>query len=138
MIDPLVRFEPKVNFTDDCWVWTASRDKNGYGRFGYEGTTRFAHRVAYELLVEPIPPGLVIDHLCRNKSCVNPDHLETVPWGENIRRGDLWMYKVTHCPQGHPLDGKAKGRAGRSRRYCRVCQAACQRRWYLRKRASHE
>jgi hypothetical protein len=83
------RFWSKVNKygPNGCWLWTASIAPNGYGHF-YRGTTggRVAHRFAYELLVGPIPEGLQLDHLCSNRGCVNPDHLEPVTAAINTRR----------------------------------------------------
>jgi hypothetical protein len=70
-----------------CWTWTAAMKPEGYGKFYVDGALRQAHRVAYELLVGPIPGGLFLDHLCRNPRCVNVDHLEPVTPGENVRRG---------------------------------------------------
>ena len=67
-----------------CWVWTAGRDKNGYGKFTVNKRPRMAHRVSYEAKFGPIPDGLVIDHLCRETSCVNPDHLRAVTTRENL------------------------------------------------------
>lgn len=85
------RFLSKVDKrADGCWHWTAALMPNGYGYFRVSTPRRrmvYAHRAAYELLVGPIPDGMVIDHLCRNKSCVNPEHLEVVTQGENVRRG---------------------------------------------------
>lgn len=70
-----------------CWQWTASIiHTTGYGAFGVEGRKRGAHRVSYELVIGPIPDGLTIDHLCNNRRCVNPSHLEPVTQGENVRR----------------------------------------------------
>jgi hypothetical protein len=70
-----------------CWVWGLALDNDGYGRAQVGPVKRLAHRVEYERRVGPIPPGLVIDHLCRNRACVNPDHLEPVAQVVNIRRG---------------------------------------------------
>lgn len=83
------RFWSKVDASGDCWLWTGAPHL-GYGRFsrGRSGAT-YAHRVAYELLVGPIPDGLTLDHLCWNTLCVNPDHLEPVTRAENTRRARL-------------------------------------------------
>lgn len=70
-----------------CWRWRGSIQANGYGRFRANGKTTYAHRAAYALFVGPIPDGLGLDHLCRNRWCVNPEHLEPVTQRENIRRG---------------------------------------------------
>lgn len=92
-----------VNSETGCWNWLGTTaTKTGYGRFGRV----FAHRHYYELFVGPIPAGLTIDHLCRNKVCVNPDHLETVTSRENTLRSDNPMAKnlrKTECNQGHAL-----------------------------------
>lgn len=70
-----------------CWVWSGSPSTRGYGKITVAGTIFYAHRFMYELHVGPIPDGLYIDHLCRNKMCVNPDHLEPVTHRENLMRG---------------------------------------------------
>jgi hypothetical protein len=111
-----------------CWVWTGSKTQKGYGRFGH----RLAHRTSYELLVGPIPEGLVIDHLCRNRGCINPVHLEVVTNRENVMRGDgprLLAAKnrersesITHCPHGHVYDEANTYWSPRKKRYCRACQ----------------
>jgi len=80
------RFWPKVKKTKRCWIWTGTRFPNGYGCFKINKKSVGAHRVAYELQKGPIPSGLTIDHLCCNKLCVNPNHLEAVTLGENRRR----------------------------------------------------
>lgn len=85
-----------------CWLWQSVIGKDGYGKFATSGTTKpLAHRIAYELFVGPIPEGLQIDHLCRVRRCVNPEHLEPVTQLENVRRG-IWA-QATHCKYGHPI-----------------------------------
>ena len=109
-----------------CWEWHAALDGDGYGMIRVQGRTRRVHVVVYEILVGPVPDGLVLDHLCRNPCCCNPDDLEPVTHRRNILRGDgLAASEVlrTHCPKGHPYD-KTNTYVLPSRpnaRYCREC-----------------
>lgn len=111
--DPEERFWEKVDkrASGGCWEWFGARSSNGYGTFviprprGESGgrSIRFStHRYAYELLVGPIPEGLVIDHLCRNRACVNPSHMEPVTNRENVLRGKS-AKKSERCGRGHDL-----------------------------------
>ena len=116
-------FWAKVNKTETCWLWTgASASKYGHGKFMRGDKNLKAHRVAWELLIGPIPEGMTIDHLCRVPACVNPAHLEPVTLAENVRRQGA---AKTHCPQGHPLSGDNLYRNPRNgHRMCRTCRRA--------------
>ena len=114
------RFFEKVDASGDCWEWTASFGRDGYGQFGVDGKVVKAHRWVWEHLVGPIPNGLEIDHLCRKPRCVNPDHLEPVTHAENMRRG-FGNRRKTHCPQGHPYSGPNLFIDSRRFRCCRLC-----------------
>jgi hypothetical protein len=116
------RFWGLVVKSDGCWLWLGSKSEHGYGYSGLFGL-KWAHRVAYRLCVGPIPEGLELDHLCRVPSCVNPEHLEPVTHRENVLRGiNPWAANArkTHCPKGHPLDGRFVTRGKRKRR-CLTC-----------------
>lgn len=121
------RFWARVNKTDTCWLWTGARLPSGYGEIWDGQRMGRAHRYAYELLVGPIPSGLQIDHLCRVRHCVNPDHLEPVTQQENIRRGEAGLTSgqqqsaKTSCPAGHPYDAENTYRYKRQR-HCRACR----------------
>ncbi len=125
------RFWPKVNKSEDCWLWTAAKTK-GYGVIGVGKSLHYAHRIAYELLVGPIPEGMELDHLCRTPACVRPSHLEPVTHATNLRRG-YWGAK-THCPQGHVYDEGNTKLSANGWRLCRICQNAAMRRWYARRK----
>lgn len=101
-----------------CWVWTGVLS-SGYGSFRGQNQTVRTHLFAYEQLVGPVPKGLVLDHLCRNRACVRPSHLEPVTHAVNIRRGGNAM--KTHCKRGHPLIGSNLRRDSKGRRQCRAC-----------------
>lgn len=124
------RFAEKIALTDSgCIEWIAFVS-NGYGRF-FAGRTRLgengvvsAHRWSYEYHRGPVPDGLELDHLCRNRACVNPDHLEPVTHSENTLRGmapSALAAKKAHCPEGHPYSGDNLLVDNEGKRRCRSC-----------------
>jgi hypothetical protein len=103
-----------------CWLWTGKPDRYGYGTV-WLGGPRQAHRVAYVELVGPVAPGLKLDHLCRRRHCVRPDHLEPVTEAENqLRANPEYLARRTRCRNGHPLDRPIRTPEGGL--LCRRCQ----------------
>ncbi len=133
-----------VDRPDECWDWPGAKC-NGYGVAGIsvdcKPVRRYTYRLAYELLRGPIPKGLHIDHLCRNRACFNPFHLGAVTQQENIRRGNAGINNrvKTHCKQGHPFD-----EANTSHRLtpygtpARCCLACKRDRWHRVERFQHK
>lgn len=127
------RFWQHVEKTDTCWLWTASLRGKGYGQF-WDGKTQVqAHLFAYRMLRGGIPQGLTIDHLCKVKRCVNPDHLEPVTMHVNILRGDnlaAQNARKTHCIHGHIFSGdNLRMEKSRYKRVCRTCARLRMRRY---------
>ena len=122
-----IRFWSKVEKTDTCWLWKAGKTIDNYGRFKLNGKTQRSHRLSFEFHKGKIPDGLQIDHLCKNRLCCNPDHLEAVTCKENINRG-LTGYntknnvnkKKTHCKRGHEYTPE-NTYVWRGMRDCREC-----------------
>lgn len=112
---------------EDCWPWLGGRCQ-GYGSVADgSGSSITAHRVAYAEMVGEVPPGMVLDHLCRNRLCVNPAHLEPVTNAENILRGEsptATNKRRTHCPKGHPYDETNTVVRSSGYRRCATCREA--------------
>lgn len=133
----LQRYWQSITFqTDGCWQWSGCIGRNGYGKLGHRGRTLLAHRLSYRIHVGSIPDGLELDHLCRNRWCVNPDHLEAVTHSVNVQRGNgpesarRRSANATHCRNGHQITADsffvlARTRAGRptTERVCKACLA---------------
>lgn len=122
---PLDRvFDGMVEDENGCWRWRGMHSQQGYGLIKHDGRRLMVHRVAYEILIGDIPPGLFTDHLCRVRDCANPWHLDPVPNGVNVLRGIGYAARnarKTHCPQGHPLAGPNLLVSGGGR-VCRTCK----------------
>lgn len=119
------RFWEKVDKTYVCWLWTA-QTVDGYGRFWLNGRPHPAHRVAYELEIGPIPDRLVVDHVCRVRRCVRPDHLRVCTASQNVLEGVTTTAALnlakTHCPQNHPYSGDNLYVKPGGSRVCRACK----------------
>lgn len=140
LADAAERFAQKysVDAKTGCWIWRGAGSGTGYGSLGVNGVQVAAHRFAYELLCGPVPPRLVLDHLCRNRGCVNPAHVEPVTQGENVRRGLTGQNNSakTRCPYEHEYTAENTYILPRSgSRVCRTCQKR-RRREYVERRRS--
>jgi hypothetical protein len=126
MKTPLDLFMAKVSIQQNrCWLWTGGKARGGYGKFSSRGKTRLAHRYAYEQFIAAIPPGKQLDHLCRNRACCNPLHLEPVTCKENLMRGNTLQREnaaKTECPKGHAYTEENTYRYPDGRRRCIACR----------------
>lgn len=118
---------------DDCWRWSGATDRHGYGKFNLKPYVAGAHRVAYQLMVGPIPDGLDLDHLCRVPPCVNPAHLEPVTRRENTMRSAIAPAAVnaakTSCVNGHAFTEANTYRDPEGYRHCKQCRRRSQLKW---------
>jgi hypothetical protein len=128
-----MRFWSKVSFGEDCWEWTGAKIPDGYGQFRVGQKAYPSHRLAYENLVGPVPEGLQLDHLCRNRICVRPSHLDIVTQRENVTRGmspSACAARSGLCALGHALD--YSGPQGR----CLTCRALYRQNYYKRRKGA--
>jgi HNH endonuclease len=118
----------------NCWIWIGGTHPKGYGRYAVtHNLTEYAHRFAHEFFFGPIPKHLQCDHLCRNKRCVNPIHIEITTGHINTMRGmNFPIMDGQHCQKGHPLFGKNLYMEGSIRR-CRICGNERAKRYYHNK-----
>lgn len=124
------RFWEYVNKTETCWLWTAHVDNGGYGRFGLRlgknqwKSNYLAHRYSYELVNGEIPKELTVDHICKIRNCVNPDHLRLMTLVNNIKAGNAGIYNQVKkfCPKGHSYSGENLLFDTNSSRTCRMCR----------------
>lgn len=118
------RIERWTDRSGGCWVWTHWLDQDGYAHASYEGKRVRVHRWSWEQVNGPVPPGLELDHLCRTRGCVRPDHLQAVSHRENMMRGvapSAVNAKKTQCKHGHPFSGENLILQIDGRRSCRTC-----------------
>lgn len=127
------------DFSGPCEVWGGSINEHGYGVLGINGKTKRAHVVAWEAVNGPVPDGLVLDHLCRNRACINPEHLDPVTNKINTLRGEgptAQNYRKTHCFKGHELVGDNLLITSQGNRSCNICQREHDQAYKKRMRAS--
>lgn len=132
------RFWPKVDKSEECWEWTATKS-GGYGMFLIRGRLHRAHRIAYELAVGPIPEGLVLHHECENQACVNPAHLTPLTRSEhNARHPEVhgWVTPQSHCKHGHEFTPENSYIRPNGTRRCRACHRANERRRHHARKAN--
>ncbi len=120
------RILDKVEYTETCWKWTGGRNSDGYGQCWHNNKQQRVHRVFYEFYKGTISKGLVIDHLCRNRACVNPEHLQAVTVRVNTERGESIVakyMKATHCIHGHEfsVENTTFSKSKKGGRRCKQC-----------------
>ena len=125
----LLNYEPEPN--SGCWIWLGHQSPSGYGMLSVNGRPQYVHRLIYERQYGPIPNGLELDHRCRMRCCVNPNHLEAVTHRINMGRGSKACQ--THCIHGHAFTPENTFRNKNGTRACRSCKRIAVQRWYKKK-----
>jgi hypothetical protein len=131
-ITVLERFHKFIDKTESCWFWKGCKVTGGYGEFWNGKKYVLAHRFSYEIHKGKIPDGLHIDHLCRIRNCMNPDHMEPVTKGTNTLRGfspSAINARKTSCKNGHELSGENLGINSNKDRFCKICHKILVQQW---------
>ena len=126
ILSPDQLFDRKISPepTSGCWLWLGATTKDGYAVFRSQRKLIYAHRFSYQKSIGEIPAGCELDHLCRNRMCSNPHHLEAVSHRENCLRGKSPVAdcaQKTHCPRGHQYNKQNTRISARGKRYCLAC-----------------
>lgn len=124
-------FWARVLKAPSCWIWLLSKNHKGYGEYGFRGVTVACHRFSWVLANGPIPPDLQIDHICRVRHCVNPDHLRLLRPEQNALLSPKHNAFKAYCPAGHPYtpgNTYLKRRSNGFERVCKLCKSASERR----------
>jgi len=132
------KFLSKIIIIKECWEWSGYKDKDGYGKFSLNRTPFMAHRISFNIFKGIIKDNLVIDHICHNRSCINPEHLRQVTIKTNTLEnsvGNAYFNSIkTHCNKGHEFIGANIGKDSSGDRYCKKCHCIRQKEYLARKK----
>lgn len=126
LVDERIKMQSVIDLVTGCQLWTGKLNHDGYARLRVDQRAQYVHRYLWERDNGPVPVGYELDHLCRNRNCVNRFHLEIVTHAENVGRGvsGRWQKEKTHCPKGHPYAGANLMLRPSGSRRCRACENA--------------